>query len=341
MPGPVAATVAAHWRRDGGHIVCELCPHYCRLADGQRGICGVRQAVPDGLISLNYGILAAAAGDPVEKKPLYHFLPGSGIFSVAAPGCNLTCAHCQNYNLSETPRRTGRIDGDRIAPERVVAAAVDAGYQALAYTYSEPTVWFEYMLAIMRAARQHDLRNVVVSNAFINPAPLAELLPLLDAANYDVKSFRDETYRRVCGGRLAPVLAAIVAAVAAGVWVEVTTLIIPGVNDSDGELRDIARWLADLSVDVPWHLSAFHPTHRMTDRPPTPPATLARARAIGRAAGLRYVYTGNIRDDEGGVTYCPACNAAAIARDGFRATELRLHDGRCAGCGAALAGIWS
>ncbi|HNW93761.1 MAG TPA: AmmeMemoRadiSam system radical SAM enzyme [bacterium] len=330
---------AAHWRRDGTAVVCELCPHACRLADGQRGRCGVRQATPDGLVSLNDGVLAAAADDPVEKKPFYHFLPGSRIFSVAAPGCNFTCRQCQNYHLSDDPRRDGVI-GRRVAAAQVVAAAEHAGCPAVAYTYSEPTVWFEFMLAMARAARARGLRNAVVSNAYISPAAQAELLPLLDAANYDLKSFGDDTYRTVYGGTLAPVLATITAAVRAGVWVEVTTLVIPGINDSDGELRDIACWLADLSPEVPWHLSAFFPTHRLTDREATPAATLTRARAIGRAAGLRFVYTGNIRDDEGGTTYCPGCGAAVITRDGFRVTACRLREGRCAACGGVLAGRW-
>lgn len=331
---------AAHWRRDGDTVVCGLCPHACRLREGQRGRCGVRQARGGELHSLNDGILAAASADPVEKKPLYHFLPGSMIFSVASPGCNFTCAQCQNWHLSDDPRRTGRIDGERATAAAVVAAAVRSGCPSLAYTYSEPTVWFEYLLVMARLAREAGLRNAVVSNAFISAAPRAELLPLLDAANYDLKGFRDDTYRRVYGGTLAPVLETIAAAHAAGVWVEVTTLVIPTVNDSDDALCAVARWLAELSVNIPWHVSAFYPTHRLTDLPSTPPATLRRAREIGLAAGLRYVYTGNIADAAGSTTFCPGCRAAVVVRDGFRMTEQRLRDGTCAACGAAIAGVW-
>ncbi len=321
-------------------MVCGLCPHGCRLREGQCGRCGVRQARGGELHSLNDGILAAASADPVEKKPLYHFLPGSMIFSVAAPGCNFTCAQCQNWQLSDDPRRTGRIDGERATAAEVVAAARRSDCPSLAYTYSEPTVWFEYLLAMARGAREAGLRNAVVSNAYISAAPRAELLPLLDAANYDLKSFRDDTYRRVYGGTLAPVLETIAAAVAAGVWVEVTTLVIPTVNDSDDELRAIAQWLAALSVDIPWHVSAFYPTHRLTEVPFTPPATLQRARAVGLAAGLRSVYTGNVADAAGSTTVCPACGAAVVVRDGFRVTDLRLRDGKCAACGATIAGVW-
>jgi len=332
--------LARYWQRTEAGVACTLCPHQCLLTDGQRGRCGVRQADHGKLFTMNYARLAAASIDPIEKKPLYHFHPGSATFSVAAVGCNLTCDHCQNYSLSDTPRVTGRMDGQTVPPDEIVRNAQTEQCRIIAYTYSEPTVYYEYMIATARWAREQELLNIAVTNGYINEAPLRELAPYLDAVNIDLKSFSDDFYRQTCGGMLAPVLHTIETAVALGIWVEVTTLVIPGLNDSEEELGKLAGFIKSISPDIPWHVSAFHPTHRLTDRARTPAATLLRTREIGRDEGLHYVYTGNICDVEGGATYCPGCRLKVVARQGFVVENQKIIEGKCADCGARIAGRW-
>ena len=330
---------------DQGRVRCVLCAHGCVIGPGQRGICRVRENRGGVLYSLVYGQLVSQALDPVEKKPLYHFHPGTTAFSIATVGCNFACRFCQNADISQMPRDQGQLVGRETAPEEVLEAAVRQGARSIAYTYTEPTIFFEYSCEIAQLAHLSRVANIYVSNGYMS-AEMLDLItspdaaPLIDAANIDLKSFRDAFYRQQCGARLQPVLDSLVTLKKRGVWVEVTTLIIPGLNDSDEELADIAAFVAgDLGVDTPWHVSRFHPTYRMLDRPPTPIDTVQRARAIGLERGLRYVYEGNTLYSEGGHTYCPGCQEVVIRRRGYTILETNLVDGVCGGCSTPLDGV--
>ena len=326
---------------EDNQLRCDLCAHRCLIQEGKRGICGVRENRGGVLYSLVYGKAIATHVDPIEKKPLFNFLPGSLSFSVATVGCNMTCLHCQNADISQAPRETGRIMGEDISPERLVEAAEKNGCRSIAYTYTEPTIFFEYALDTARLARTKGLKNIFVTNGYMTEEALKMIAPVLDGANVDLKSFRDDFYRDVCGGRLQPVLDTIKRMHEQGIWLEVTTLIIPGHNDSDEELEAIGRFLSGISPDIPWHVSAFYPTYLLTSAPPTPAATLRRARKIGQAAGLRYVYTGNIPGDDGENTYCPNCGKIIIERTGYRVGAVNIRDGNCAFCSTPVAGVWS
>jgi pyruvate formate lyase activating enzyme len=330
-------------RLDDNEVRCRLCCHRCVIADGRRGICRVRENRGGVLHSLVYGRLVARHVDPIEKKPLYHFLPGSLSYSIATVGCNLRCRFCQNADIAQMPAdRGGAILGETATPAQVVEAAGRAGCRSISYTYTEPTVFFEFALATARLARDRGLRNVFVTNGYMTPEAIELLAPVLDAANVDLKGFTQKYYKGICGADLAHVQETLRRMRAAGIFVEVTTLIVPGLNDDPGELEALAGFLVeDLGPDTPWHISRFHPTYRLTDRPPTPVETLHRAHAIGRAAGLRYVYVGNVPGDEGESTRCPGCAAMLVERRGFRVGKVRLKDGRCAGCGTAIEGVWS
>ncbi len=329
-------------------VQCRLCSHFCAIAEGARGKCGVRENRSGTLRTLVYALPAAVNVDPVEKKPLYHFLPGTQTFSFGTMGCNMDCAFCQNAQLSQPPRHGHPIRGTRTEPADLVRAAQDSGCRSISYTYSEPTIFFELVEDTARLARAKGLRNILVTNGFMSPECLDALGPspqngsgLIQAANVDLKAFTEDFYSTVCGARLAPVLDNLKHMRALGWWLEVTTLVIPGANDSPAELSALAAWIAaDLGPDTPWHLSRFHPEHRMPDRPPTPPETLLAARALGLSAGLRHVYIGNLSGPGFGDTLCPACHAPAVSRSGFSADRSGLSHGRCAACGAALAGVW-
>jgi len=321
-----------------GRIRCRLCPHCCLLGEGQTGRCGVRRVERGCLVSLVYDRIAALHADPVEKKPFFHVLPGTRTLSFAAPGCNLPCAWCQNASLSQCAGES--LPGRELAPDGLVALAHEQGCPSLAATYSEPTVFFELAQAVGRCAAAAGLLNLWVTNGFLSAEARRELAGWLDAANVDLKSMKDETYRAYCGGRLAPVLATLEELHAAGVWLEVTTLLIPGLNDSPDELGQAARFLARLDPELPWHLTAFHPEHRVRDRPRTPPETLERAVELGREAGLEYVYAGNVELAGGGTTRCPGCGAVVVERRGLRLAALSLVDGACPACGTRLAGRW-
>lgn len=329
--------------RADGSVVCHLCAHRCRIGPGLRGICGVRENRAGRLVSLVADRIVSAEVDPIEKKPFFHFLPGTLAYSVATVGCNFHCRFCQNWTISQWPRlQPGAAPpGARVTPADVVAAARAAGCRTIAYTYTEPTVFLELALPVSRLAAAAGLRNVFVTNGYLTPEALDLLRPVLHAANVDLKSFSDRYYRRVCGATLRPVLAAIEGMRARGIWVEVTTLVVPGENDTDAELGALAGWLAALDRDLPWHVSAFYPAWKMLDVPPTPVATLHRAAAIGRAAGLRYVYTGNVPGDPWESTACPACGRWLIRRHGFAVLANALRGGRCPTCGQAVAGVWS
>jgi pyruvate formate lyase activating enzyme len=323
-----------------GKASCDLCAHRCLIQEGKRGLCGVRENRKGVLYSLVYGKAIATHVDPIEKKPLFNFLPGSLAFSVATAGCNMTCRHCQNADISQSPRDTGRIMGRDISPEKLVEAALDEGCRTIAYTYTEPTIFFEYALDTARLAKDQGLKNIFVSNGYMTAEALEMIAPVLDGANVDLKSFNDDFYRKICGGRLQPVLDSIRKMHELGIWVEVTTLVIPGHNDSEEELESIARFLAGISPDIPWHVSAFYPTYRLTSAPRTPVSTLRKARDIGQSAGLRYVYTGNIPGDNGENTFCHNCGQKIIERTGYRVGSVNIRDGRCAFCNTPAAGRW-
>jgi len=328
-------------KEEGQKTACSLCPHYCRIAEGNSGICGVRENQGGVLYSLVYGKVAAANPDPIEKKPLFHFLPGSRSYSIATVGCNFRCDFCQNYGISQLPREKHLIEGEEMTPQEIVAAAQHSGCQSISYTYTEPTIYFEYAYDTAVLAAAAGLKNVFVTNGFITPEPLKQIAPILNAANIDLKSMKDETYRQVCGGSLQPVLNALRLYRELNIWIEVTTLVIPGLNDSKQELSDIARFIRDeLGAQVPWHLSAFYPTYKMTDRPPTPPEELMRAQLIGIESGLKYVYCGNVSVPGLEDTHCPKCRLGLISRSGFGVIKNALVDGRCYNCGEAIDGIW-
>lgn len=323
-------------------VRCRLCSHRCVIADGKRGLCRVRENRGGTLHTLVYGRLIARHVDPIEKKPLFHYLPGSLSYSVATVGCNLRCRFCQNADIAQLPAdRGGTILGDETTPDEVVDAAERAGCRSISYTYTEPTIFFEFALATAHLVRQRGLRNVFVTNGYMTPEAIGVIAPVLDAANVDLKGFTQKYYKGICGADLEHVKSALVGLKSAGVFLEVTTLIVPGLNDDPGELAALAGFLVEgLGPDTPWHISRFHPTYRLTDRPPTPVETLHRAHEIGRAAGLRYVYVGNVPGDDGESTRCPGCGETLIERRGFRVAKMRITDGRCPECGTAIEGVW-
>ncbi|GAB4408796.1 MAG: AmmeMemoRadiSam system radical SAM enzyme [Anaerolineales bacterium] len=325
---------------DGGRVRCHLCAHRCKIADGETGICGVRQNRQGVLYSLVYARPISQAVDPIEKKPLFHFYPGTTSYSVATVGCNFRCRFCQNADISQMPRDQGRIVGRHVPPEDIVEDALATGCRSISYTYTEPTVFFEYTRDIAVLARQAGLANNYVTNGYMTAEMLETFFPYLDAANVDLKAFRDEFYRQQCGARLQPVLDSLRLMKQQGIWVEVTTLVIPGLNDDPGELRELAGFIAqELGVETPWHVSRFHPMYKMLDRGSTPVQTLERAWAIGKEAGLRYVYVGNVLGAPEEHTYCWNCGKRIIARFGFSVRERHVRDGKCEYCGAAIDGV--
>ncbi len=330
---------------DAQKVQCQLCPHFCAIADGKRGICGVRENRAGVLNSLVYGKIVAESIDPIEKKPLFHFLPGSTSYSISTVGCNFRCDFCQNYGISQVRGGTGdevRGMGEDRTPEQIAGAAAESRCRSISYTYTEPTIYFEFAYDTAKLARARGLKNVFVSNGYMNPPVAQTIVPYLDADNIDLKSFSDATYRKVCGGTLAPVLETLKLMKKNGIWVEVTTLVIPGLNDSKEELTEIARFIKqELSADTPWHVSGFYPTYKMLDHPRTTPESLIAAREIGLSEGLNFVYSGNLPIPGAEDTYCPKCRQLAIRRSGFTVLENRLKDGKCGACGELLAGVWS
>lgn len=322
-------------------VRCRLCSHMCMIGNGKRGICGVRENRNGILETLVYGRLISAGDDPIEKKPLFHLMPGSRSFSIATVGCNFKCRFCQNAGIAQMPAdRNGMVTGDAATPRQVVAAARDRGCASIAYTYTEPTIFFEFACDTAQLAHRQGIRNVFVTNGYMSAEALDRVSPWLDAANVDLKAYTDDFYKRQCGARLAPVKDTLRRMKDLNIWVEVTTLIIPGLNDDPDELSRLAAFVAgDLGPETPWHVSRFHPTYRLTDRGPTPVETLVRAREIGIAAGLKYVYTGNIPGRGGEDTVCPGCGETVIARRGFRIVENRMEQGRCSRCKAVIDGI--
>ncbi len=323
-----------------GRVRCRLCRLNCLIAEGSRGICAVRENRGGRLYSLVYGKVIAEKVDPIEKKPLFHVLPGSTTFSIATAGCNFHCLHCQNYTISQVDRQSP-VNGTPRRPDAIVRSALDSGCRSISYTYTEPTIFYEFALDTAILAEESGLYNIFVTNGYISKEPLARIAPLLKAANIDLKGFTENFYRDIVGARLNELLDSIVEYRKLGIWLEITTLVIPGLNDSDGELKEIADFIVrNLGADTPWHLSRFFPTYRLTDRPGTPVATLRRAVEIGRAAGLQYVYEGNIPEEGGENSFCPTCKALLIERHGYLVRTNRLTAGGCPECGAAISGIW-
>ncbi|RJQ81457.1 MAG: AmmeMemoRadiSam system radical SAM enzyme [Desulfobacteraceae bacterium] len=324
-------------------VRCILCHHRCNIKPGHRGICQVRRNDQGTLNTLVYGTLIARHVDPIEKKPLFHFLPGSLSYSIATVGCNFRCTFCQNAEIAQMPRdREGLVMGSTCAPDAVVADALQENCQSIAYTYTEPTVYFEFALDTARIAHAYGIKNIFVTNGYMTPEALEMAAPYLDGANVDLKAFSDEFYKTQCGARLEPVKTTLRKMKSVGVWVEVTTLIIPGLNDDPEELRRLAGFLVEaLGPETPWHISRFHPTYRLTDRPVTPVATLRRARQIGLKAGLLYVYTGNVPGEDGENTICPGCGAVLIERYGFTVRRNRIREDQCPHCATPLHGVFS
>ena len=332
---------AMFWEKlEGSRGQCHLCAHECRISESKFGVCGVRQNIRGVLQTLVYGRLIAANIDPIEKKPLYHFLPGSASYSIATIGCNFKCGFCQNWQISQASMKEGdSVPGRDVMPDEIVEGAKKNNCRSISYTYTEPTIYFEYALDTARLAKQAGLANVFVTNGYMTRLALETIKPYLDAANVDLKSFRDESYKKMCEARLQPVLDTIIAMKELGIWLEVTTLVIPGENDSDEELGKIAAFLARVDGDIPWHVSQFHPDYRFDDHGVTPVETLKRARDIGLRAGLKYIYLGNVR--EGTNTNCPRCRELVVERRYMGLNGLNLNHGRCPICGASITGVWS
>jgi pyruvate formate lyase activating enzyme len=331
---------AKYWHvLDDGRIQCDLCPRDCKLHEGQRGACFVRGRADGRMVLTTYGRSSGFCIDPIEKKPLNHFFPGSSVFSFGTAGCNLACKFCQNWDVSRS-RDMDRLM-DRASPDAIATAARVHDSRSVAFTYNDPVVFLEYALDTPDACHQQGVMTVAVTAGYLHDAPRREFFARMDAANIDLKSFSDDFYVRLCGGHLQTVLDTLAYVHHdTDCWLEVTTLLIPGQNDSDRELGELARWLVqELGPEVPLHLSAFHPDWKMTDLPATPSATLSRARRIALDAGLNYVYTGNVHDPEGGTTYCPACRHATIVRDWYDIHHYDLTpEGCCPNCGASIGG---
>ncbi len=322
-------------------VICKLCNHNCNIPENSRGICGVRENKGGVLYTLVYDRIIARHLDPIEKKPLFHFLPGSGSYSIATPGCNLRCSFCQNSDISQMPVNKKIISGEALSPEEIVNEAISANAETIAYTYTEPTIYFELAKETAQLAASKGLRNIFVSNGYMSEKCLEELSGCLHGANIDLKAFSDDFYRKQCGARLEPVLNTIKILAKMGIWIEITTLLIPGLNDSEEELTRLAEFIKTLNADIPWHISRFHPSYRMNNISPTPADRLLIARQIGYSAGLRYVYTGNIPGDEGEKTCCHNCGNLLIDRYGFTVNFNNLKNGHCPRCKAYIPGVWN
>ena len=324
-----------------GRVQCNVCPNHCRLAEGQRGACFVRQAEGGRIVLTTYGRSSGFCLDPIEKKPLNHFLPGTPVLSFGTAGCNLACKFCQNWDISKS--REVDVLNDQASPGAIAQAARRLGCPSVAFTYNDPVVFMEYAVDIAQACHAVGVRTVAVTAGYMCPEPRRVFYRHMDAANVDLKGFTDRFYKTLCGGRLDAVLETLVYLKReTSVWLEITTLLIPGENDSDDELRALACWVAkELGPEVPLHFTAFHPDYKLMDHPQTPPETLTRARRIALGEGLRFVYTGNVHDEEGGSTFCPGCGRRVIGRDWYEITAWSLDDqGCCRACGARMPGVF-
>jgi len=329
-------------RLEGGSVICNLCRHHCKVLPDKKGICGVRINKEGRLYTEVYGKIIASHIDPIEKKPLYHFFPGSYAYSIATIGCNFRCSFCQNWEISQASRDSD-VEGfyaseKTIDPEEIVRSAKRAGCKSISYTYTEPTIFFEYAYDCARLAKELGLYNNFVTNGYIAYEPLRLISPYLDACNVDLKSFSDDFYKRICGARLKPVLDSIADMKRLGIWVEITTLVIPDENDSEDELKSIAEFIASIDKDMPWHISRFHPDYKYLNSRPTSLETLKMAMSIGKDAGLRYIYLGNVL--EGGDTYCYNCNSLLVKRALFEVIENNIVEGKCRFCKTTIKGIF-
>lgn len=331
-----------HWEKlPGGRVQCNVCPNHCRLTEGQRGACFVRGCLDGEIVLTTYGRSSGFCIDPIEKKPLNHFLPGTPVLSFGTAGCNLTCKFCQNWNISKA-RETDVLCG-RATPEKITEAALRTDCRAVAFTYNDPVIFMEYAIDIARVCRPRGIKTVAVTAGYMCDEPRREFYSHMDAANVDLKAFTDTFYRTICGARLDNVLETLVyIRRETRVWLEITTLLIPGENDSDAEVDEMTCWIKkELGPDVPLHFTAFHPDYKMMNHPPTPPETLTRARRIALGNGLRYVYTGNVHDEDGGSTYCPGCGERVIGRDWYEITAWNLDEqGGCRRCGYKIPGVF-
>ncbi|TEU02781.1 AmmeMemoRadiSam system radical SAM enzyme [Candidatus Aerophobetes bacterium] len=320
-------------------VECKLCAHSCQISNDRRGVCRVRENREGVLYSLVYGKAISSSIDPIEKKPLYHFYPGSNAFSVATVGCNFRCLNCQNHSISQLPGERREIPGEELSPQSIVFEAKRYDCEIIAYTYTEPTIFFEYAYDTSKLAQKEGIKNVFVTNGYISQEALIKISPYLDAANVDLKSFREDFYKKVCGAELEPVLKTLKLMKKLGIWLEITTLIIPTLNDSDEELKEIAGFIVALGEETPWHLSRFYPTYKSKKLPPTSLETIHRGRQIGLKAGLRYVYAGNVPGDKAENTYCNHCNRLLIRRYGYQIKESNLAEDRCKYCRAKIDGV--
>lgn len=324
-----------------GRVRCDVCPRHCKLQDGQRGLCFVRARQDDAIVLTTYGRSSGFCVDPIEKKPLSHFLPGTPVLSFGTAGCNLTCSFCQNWDISKS-RQLDRLL-DQAPPERIAQAAAELGCRSVAFTYNDPVIFFEYAVDAAHACREVGLKSVAVTAGYIGPDARKDFFAPIDATNVDLKGFTERFYRKLCSAELQPVLETLEYLVhETDTWVEITTLLIPGENDGDEELRELSRWVVrQLGPDVPLHFSAFHPDYKMRDKERTPAATLQRARGIARDAGIHHVYTGNVHDEVGQSTFCPSCGEVVVGRDWYRLTKWNLGEqGSCGSCGTAIAGVF-
>jgi len=321
-------------------VHCLLCAHHCKIADQKFGFCGVRQNRSGTLYTHAYGNVAAAHIDPIEKKPLYHFFPGSSSFSVATIGCNFRCGFCQNWQISQQSFKDNVSGTEELAPEEIVELALKNGCKSISYTYTEPTVFFEYAYDTAKIAKERGLYNNFVTNGYMTGECLQMIKPYLDAANVDLKFFKEESYKKVCAGALEPVLNSIRTMHKLGIWVEVTTLVVPGENDSEEELSGIANFIASTDRNIPWHISRFHPDYKFNKYPATAEEALNRAEDIGRAAGLKFIYIGNVLGP-GNDTNCPACNKPLIKRDIFNILQYNMENNQCAFCKAVIPGVFA
>ena len=327
-------------RLENDKVRCVLCSHNCLIKNGKKGLCGVRENRSGTLFSLVYGKVIANHCDPIEKKPLFHFLPGTHSYSIATVGCNFKCLFCQNADISQMPTDHDRIMGQDMSPDRIVDEALRTRSATISYTYTEPTIFYELAVDTARLAVSKGIKNVFVSNGYMTAQCLQDIFPDLHAANVDLKAFSDKFYKEQCGAKLGPVLNTLETMKEMGVWLEVTTLLIPGLNDSTEELNETARFLAGLDPNIPWHISRFHPTYNLTNIRSTPPDSIKRARDLGYEAGLKYVYTGNLPGDVGEKTFCHNCHELLIDRVGFNVIQNKIKDELCPKCGIKIPGVW-
>ena len=320
-------------------VQCNLCAHRCIIQKSKKGICGVRENIGGKLYAMNYGKLIAQHVDPIEKKPLFHFYPGSTSYSIATAGCNFQCEYCQNYDISQMPFRENRIIGQDSSPEETLVKAIDLGCKSIAYTYTEPTIFYEYAYDVAQLAHEKTMKNIFITNGFITSEALQAIAPYLDAANVDLKSFSNDFYKRICKGKLQPVLDTIKNLFQLGIWIEVTTLVIPTLNDTEQEFHSIAEFIMSVSREIPWHISAFYPAYKLKYLPPTPLAVLDQALKIGLDTGLHYVYSGNVKNSATENTRCPGCGQILIERKNFKIVNNIIQGGHCPNCGRRIAGI--